>query len=186
MSKARILVPLAPGFEELEAVTIVDVLRRAGLEVVVAGLQPGPVRGSHDIALQPDAELSAVDGASFQMMVLPGGMPGAENLRRDPRVIALLKQLHAAGKHVAAICAAPMVLAEAGLLEGRPATAYPGFREKLAGANVVSDLRVVKAGKIVTSQGPGTAFEFALTLVRRLRGPDVERQVAGPLILPET
>jgi 4-methyl-5(b-hydroxyethyl)-thiazole monophosphate biosynthesis len=183
MATQRILVPLADGFEELEAVTIVDVLRRAGLDVVTAGLRAGPVRGAHGIAVQPDAELSKVDGASFQMMVLPGGMPGAENLKQDARVIALLRELHGSGRHVAAICAAPMVLAHAGLLTGQPATAYPGFREKLTGAKVVEDQRVVKAGRVTTSQGPGTALEFALALVRELRGGGVADELARGMLV---
>lgn len=174
MSKPkRVLVPLAEGFEEIEAVAIVDTLRRAGIEVVTAALQPSAallVAGAHGIHVRADAELGRVDGASFDMLVLPGGMPGTKHLREDARVIALVRQLHAAGKHVAAICAAPTVLAQAGVLEGVSATAFPGVRDQLAGAKVEHVQRVVKSGKLVTSQGPGTAIEFAIALVRELAG----------------
>jgi len=164
-----VLVPLAPGFEEIEAVTIVDVLRRAGVHVTVAGLAAGPVVGAHGLALSTDCSLDEVDAESVRMMVLPGGMPGATNLRDDERVVALLRELHASDRHVAAICAAPIVLARAGILEGVPATSYPGFESQLAGAELREE-RVVCADRVLTSRGPGTALEFALALVRELAG----------------
>ena len=111
-----ILVPLADGFEEIEAVTIIDVLRRADLSVLVAGLAPGPVRGAHGITMETDCALEEVEAASVGSIVLPGGMPGTTHLARDERVLRFVRTLHAAGKGVAAICAAPLVLAEAGIL----------------------------------------------------------------------
>jgi 4-methyl-5(b-hydroxyethyl)-thiazole monophosphate biosynthesis len=172
MAARRVLVPLAWGFEEIEAITIVDVLRRAGLEVVVASLEPGNVRGSHAIEVAPDVELAAVDPASFDVVVLPGGMPGTTNLAADARVLAAVRELHASGKTVAAICAAPLVLARAGLIGGVEVTSHPSVRSELGDAVVLDRPAVVVSGTIVTSQGAGTAMEFALALVARLVSAD--------------
>lgn len=168
------LVPLAPGFEEIEAVAIVDVLRRAGVSVTVASLGAADVRGAHEIIVRADATLDAVlaSGARFDAVVLPGGMPGATNLRDDARVIAALRDCAAHGGTAAAICAAPIALERAGLLAGRRATSYPSFREDLRSAAQVLDARVVEDGPIVTGSGPGTAIEFALALAARLAGAD--------------
>jgi 4-methyl-5(b-hydroxyethyl)-thiazole monophosphate biosynthesis len=179
----RVLVPLAEGFEEIEAVAIVDVLRRADVEVLVAGLTAGPVRGSHGIALETDVLLDDVDPASLAMVVLPGGQPGTDRLKGDPRVLAIVRQLESSGRTVAAICAAPMVLAEAGVLEGRQATSHPSVRDRLAGATVVAEPRVVRAGRVLTSQGPGTAIEFALEIVRELRGEERARGLGAAMLV---
>ncbi|MEW8585391.1 MAG: DJ-1 family glyoxalase III, partial [Candidatus Thiodiazotropha sp.] len=128
---ARVLVPLAQGCEELEAVTITDLLTRAGIEVVTAGLEAGPVKASRGITLLPDTTLDAVMDEAFDMMVLPGGLPGADHLDADPRIHELLQRLHRKGGFTAAICAAPKVLAGAGLLDGRRATSYPGVLDKM-------------------------------------------------------
>lgn len=180
-----VLVPLAEGFEEIEAVTIIDVLRRAGVEVCVAGLKPGAVRGAHGITLATDQALAEVDPATLRMLVLPGGMPGAKHLAQDERVLALVRALAASGRTVAAICAAPTVLARAGILEGRQVTAYPSFRGELAGAEVLAGPPVVRSGQVVTSQGVGTALEFALELVRELAGATrAEELRAAMLVAP--
>jgi 4-methyl-5(b-hydroxyethyl)-thiazole monophosphate biosynthesis len=165
----RVLVPLAEGFEELEAVTIIDILRRAGLEVVIASLADSPVSGSHGIRLEADAPLGALLEQQFDMIALPGGMPGAERLKQDPRIAALVRRLHRDGRPVAAICAAPMVLAAAGVLADRRATSYPGFLDGTAASTVVGDAVVVDRG-VITSRGPGTALDFALALVEELEG----------------
>ena len=123
---AKVLVPLADGCEELEAVTIIDLLRRAGIEVVTAGLKPGIVLASRGVRLVPDLTLDVALQEDYDMVVLPGGMPGASHLKADARIIELLKKMAAAQKFTAAICAAPMVLAEAGILDGKRATCYPG------------------------------------------------------------
>jgi protein deglycase len=177
-----VLVPLAPGFEEIEAVTIVDVLRRAEIEVRVAGLAPGPVRGAHGIELATDCTLAEVDPAELAMLVLPGGMPGTTNLRADARVLALVRALESTGRTVAAICAAPTVLAAAGVLEGRAATSHPSVRAQLAGASVLAQPRVVRSGPVVTSQGVGTALDFALALVEELRGAERARALRAALL----
>ena len=180
---ASVLIPLAPGFEDLEAVTLSDLLRRAGIEVVTAGLHPGIVTGSRGIRVEPDACLDDVLARDFDLIALPGGLPGAEHLRDDSRVQALLKRMAAAGRYTAAICAAPMALAQAGLLDGKQATAYPGVLDSLKLANTRgSGDAVVVDGKVVTSQGPGTAMDFALTLIELLKGAVVRRQVESGLV----
>jgi 4-methyl-5(b-hydroxyethyl)-thiazole monophosphate biosynthesis len=179
----RVLVPLAEGFEEIEATAVVDVLRRAGVEVVLAGLRPGPVTGSHGIALQTDATLDEVDPLGFDLIALPGGMPGTIHLMEDERVLAAVRTLHESGKTVAAVCAAPMVLARAGVVAGVPVTSHPSVREKLGDADVRADPRVVRSGRVVTSQGPGTAIEFALELVRELRGAEKADELAAAMLV---
>ncbi|MEX1994606.1 MAG: DJ-1 family glyoxalase III [Steroidobacteraceae bacterium] len=176
----RVLVPLAEGFEELEAVTIIDILRRAGIEVVVASLGGSPVAGAHGIRLAADTPLDALAGQEFDMIALPGGMPGAEHLRKDARIAGIIKHLHAAGRPVAAICAAPMVLAAAGVLDGRRATSYPGFLKDAVQTTVVNESVVVDRG-VITSRGPGTALDFALALVAELAGPAARQQIESGL-----
>ncbi len=176
----RVLVPLAEGFEELEAVTIIDILRRGGIEVVVASLAGSPVTGAHGLRISADTPLAALAEQEFDMIALPGGMPGAAHLKNDPRIARLVRQLHERGRPVAAICAAPMVLAAAGVLEGRRATSYPGFLEEPGGATVVGDAVVVDRG-VITSRGPGTALDFALTLVAALAGESVRTEIESGL-----
>jgi 4-methyl-5(b-hydroxyethyl)-thiazole monophosphate biosynthesis len=180
---AKVLVPLADGCEELEAVTIIDLLRRAGIEVVTAGLKPGIVKASRGVQLVPDMTLDAALHDDYDMVVLPGGMPGATHLKEDTRVLGLLRKMAAAGKYTAAICAAPMVLAEAGVLEGRQATSYPGFLDGLPGVSVRAEA-VVQDGKVLTSRGPGTAMDFALALVETLKGLATRQQVEAGLVRP--
>jgi 4-methyl-5(b-hydroxyethyl)-thiazole monophosphate biosynthesis len=172
----RVVVVLAEGFEEIEAVTPIDVLRRAGVEVVTAGVSGKRVLGSHGIVVEADTTLDALPPCDA--VILPGGMPGSDNLGKSEAVQALVRKTHAAGKHVAAICAAPaLALARSGVLEGKRATCYPGL-EKHFGAGVTrADERVVVDGKVVTSRGPGTALEFSLTLVEQL----VSKQKADEL-----
>jgi 4-methyl-5(b-hydroxyethyl)-thiazole monophosphate biosynthesis len=182
MSDHRVLVPLAPGFEEIEAVTIIDVLRRAGIAVVTAGLEPGAIAGSHGIAIVPDQSLDRVEGREFTAVVMPGGMPGSRRLRDDPRVQALLREFHEKAKVTAAICAAPIALGAAGILAGRRATSYPGFEGDL-GAGQVELAAVVEDGPVITSRGVGTALPFALALVRRFRGEEASRTLAAKLLV---
>lgn len=176
----RVLVPLAEGFEEIEAVTIVDLLRRAGIEVVVASLAGSPVTGSHGIRIAADTPLAALAEQDFDLIALPGGLPGAEHLKNDPRIADLLRRHRGKGRPVAAICAAPMVLAAAGLLDGRRATSYPGFLKDARGTRVVGDAVVADDG-VITSRGPGTALDFALALVAELAGPAVRDRIEAAL-----
>lgn len=176
----RVLVPLAEGFEELEAVTIIDILRRAGVEVVIASLSASPVTGAHGIRLAADKPLAALLEQDFDMIALPGGMPGAEHLKKDPRIADIARRLAAKGRPVAAICAAPMVLAAAGLLDGRRATSYPGFLKDAAKTSVTDEAVVVDGG-VITSRGPGTALDFALQLVETLEGIATRRTIESRL-----
>ncbi len=179
---AKVLVPLAPGCEELEAVTTVDILRRAGIEVITAGLVPGVVRASRGTVLVPDVALDEAMHHEYDMMVLPGGMPGSEHLKDDARIMALLKRMAAAGHYTAAICAAPMALHAAGLLEGKRVTSFPGVLDEMPGSHRYVHDAVVVDGKIVTSKGPGTAMDFALTLVELLVGRVKRDQVEADLV----
>ena len=180
---ARVLVPIAQGCEELEAVTIIDLLRRAGIEVVVAGLVPGIVKASRGTQLIPDITLDTALHEEYDMVVLPGGLPGAQHLKDDARIIALMQKMAATGRYTAAICAAPTVLAAAGVLSGKTATAYPGFLEKMNLPDVtLSTDAVVRDGRVITSRGPGTAMDFALSLVEILSGLDTRRQIESALV----
>jgi protein deglycase len=177
----KVLIPLAQGCEELEAVTMIDILRRAGIQVITAGLEPGTVRASRGTVLVPDTTLNEALQQDFDMVALPGGMPGAEHLKNDERIIALLQKLSSEGKFTAAICAAPMALHRAGLLEGKRATSFPGVLDALPGNHRYTSERVVVDGTIVTSRGPGTAMDFALRLVELLAGEPASAQVESAL-----
>jgi 4-methyl-5(b-hydroxyethyl)-thiazole monophosphate biosynthesis len=182
---SRVLVPLAEGFEEIEAVTVVDLLRRAGIEVHTASLDGPRVTGSHGIAVMADIALDAAAAGDYDMVVLPGGMPGAEHLKNDPRVISLLRRFAADGRYTAAICAAPSVLAHAGLLEERAATSFPGFLNASSAPGIqLRDEAVVVDGKVVTSRGAGTAMEFGLALIELLEGDAAMQRVRQRLQLP--
>lgn len=176
------MVPLADGFEEIEAATVVDVLRRAGLVVVTVGLDDGTVTGSHGIRVIPDMSLDHVDAGEAAAVVLPGGMPGAAALRDDERVRGLVRAVHDQGGIAAAICAGPIVLEAAGLLEGRRGTAYPDYTDELS-CTVVDDHAVVVDGRLVTSRGPGTALAFALCLVGLMAGKAKETELAEALLV---
>lgn len=179
-----VLIPLAHGFEDLEAVTLIDLLRRAGFAVVTAGLQPGLILGSRGTRVQPDATLDEAMNHDYDLIALPGGLPGADHLRDDARIQTLLRRMAEAGKYTAAICAAPMALARAGLLDGKRATAYPGVLDNLelpASTRKLGDAVVVD-GRVVTSRGPGTAMDFALTLIELLAGADKRQQVEAGLV----
>ena len=179
---ARVLVPLAPGCEELEAVTVIDLLRRADVEVVVAGLTPGPVKASRGTVLLPDKLLEEILDESFDMVVLPGGLPGAELLEQDSRVRQILMNTYQQDGLVAAICAAPKVLAATGLLDNRHATAYPGVLDPEQFPTVFVSTQAVEIdGNVITSRGPGTAMDFALTLIECLCGAAKKEQVATQL-----
>lgn len=179
--RTKILVPIADGIEEMEAVTIIDVLRRAGAEVTVASVDGLEVTASRGVGLVADVQIAQCVGSEYACIALPGGMPGAEHLRDSEPLTDLLHAQHKAGRWIAAICASPVVvLAHHGLL-ARYATCHPAFADRLPDATRV-DQRVVVDGHCVTSRGPGTALEFALELVRRLFGPDMAVKVAEPML----
>lgn len=182
----KALIPLAAGCEELEAVTLIDLLRRAGIEVVVAGLAPGPVIASRGTVLVPDTTLAAVADQSFDLVVLPGGLPGADHLAADPLLRGVLQRQNREQGLTAAICAAPKVLAAAGLLAGKSVTCYPGSLDASAHPDVnVLSAPVVTDGTIVTSRGPGTAMDFALVLIERLAGKQRRDEVEAKLLRPD-
>lgn len=174
--------PLAPGFEEIEALTVVDILRRADIEVVIAGLLPGPISGAHAISVVPDTTIDAVNADSFDMIVLPGGQPGTDNLNADPRVHTLLKEFRAKKRLIGAICAAPIVLAAAGLLNGKKATCYPSYTGRLHGG-IYENTTVVSDDCIITSQGVGTAIAFGLALVTRLTSQATSDSIARAMLV---
>jgi 4-methyl-5(b-hydroxyethyl)-thiazole monophosphate biosynthesis len=176
----KVLIPMAGGCEELEAVTLINIFRRAGLTVVTAGLGAAgePVKCARGTVIIPDADLDQALVADYDLLVLPGGQPGTNNLLRDARIIKLVQEMQRQDRYVAAICAAPMVLGKAGILTGRRATSYPGCLDGmgLTGVNYLED-PVVVDGKIITSRGPGTAMDFALKLVEIMAGVTVRQQV---------
>ncbi|MFQ5468886.1 MAG: DJ-1 family glyoxalase III [Gammaproteobacteria bacterium] len=182
---ASVLVPIAQGCEELEAVTVIDLLRRAKIDVTTAGLDDQPVKASRGTVLVPDTALDEALTQSFDMIILPGGLPGADHLDSDSRIHAILQSMARAGKYVAAICAAPKVLAHAGLLNNRSATSFPGTLENTGIDNIqISVDPVVVDDNIITSRGPGTAMDFALTLIETLVGKSVRDQVESTLQRP--
>lgn len=167
---AQVCVLLADGCEEIEAVTIVDVLRRARVDVRTLALGSRlEVKGAHGIKFLADSTLEEAKNQDWEMVILPGGQPGADTLRDDPRVASLLEKQLGQKRYIAAICAAPIALGKYGMLKERRATCYPGYEDQLQGAVHVSE-RVVIDGPIITSRGPGTAMEFAFELVTILKG----------------
>jgi len=174
---------LAKGFEEIEAVTVVDILRRGGVPIKTVSLEPQlEVTGSHSITIKADLLFEEADYESCEMMVFPGGMPGTTNLLNHRELMETMVRHAVSGKPVAAICAAPMLFGQAGLLKGKRATIYPGMEDELIGAMVSSE-HVVIDGNIITSKGPGTAMDFALALVGFVKGQETQEKLKGGLIL---
>ena len=181
-SAPSVLVPLAQGCEELEAITITDLLTRAGIKVITAGLDDQVVIASRGMKLVPEKQLMEVLEDDFDMIVLPGGLPGADHLNNDPRIQTIVKKLAANNKYTAAICAAPRVLATAGLLEGKHATSFPGALDQFPVNNMTYEEKsVVIDGNIITSRGPGTAMDFTLTLIELLMDKEKRDEVEAGL-----
>ncbi|HOW58310.1 MAG TPA: DJ-1/PfpI family protein [Candidatus Omnitrophota bacterium] len=182
MAKTAIVI-LAEGFEEVEALAPVDVLRRAGVRVMIAGLTDKIVTSSRGIKVQTDILFK--DSQELpDALILHGGVPGAENLSQSPDLADFIKKMNKAGKIVAAICAAPaVVLAPTGILDGKTATCYPGCESNFSKATVHSKDRVVADGPIITSQGPGTALEFSLEIVRQLVSEDMARNLREKMLI---
>ena len=178
-----VLVVLAEGFEEMEAVAPIDILRRAGVNVTVASVSGAVVKGAHGIAVQADVELADTAGRAFDMIVLPGGIPGANNLAASPLLGEMLKKQHGEGRTIAAICAAPaVVLHPLGLLGGQKASCYPSFQQDLDEANR-TDERLTVGEKLITAAGPGVAVEFALALVEFLKGREKADELAAGMLV---
>ena len=169
---------LANGFEEIEALCPLDLLRRAGLQVTTVGIGGDLIKGSHGIAVQADMPDTMYRDSKPDMVILPGGMPGSKNLDESRIVDSALRAAASSGGYLAAICAAPMVLGKRGYLEGKNATCFPGFEEYLEGATLApEDVRVVTDGKVITAAGMGVALEFGLALVRVLKGNDAAEKL---------
>ncbi|MGD0283516.1 MAG: DJ-1 family glyoxalase III [Dissulfurispiraceae bacterium] len=179
---AQVAVLLADGFEEVEAMAIVDILRRADITVVIAGLHTGHIESARHVKVIPDTTIDAIHADNFDMLVLPGGQPGADNLNADQRVKGLVREFHDKGKLTGAICAAPYVLANAGVLEGRQVTAYPTYENRLGNARYM-DENVVSDGHILTSKGPGTALQFGIAIVEKLIGRERAEAIKEAMLL---
>lgn len=180
----RTLVFLADGFEEIEALTVVDYLRRAGVEVQTVSVHDRDVvKGAHAISVVADVLLSGLDQeAVYDAMVLPGGLPGAHHLRDDERVIELIQAQAGAGRLVAAICAAPIVLEKAGLTQGKEGTSYPGFEGELS-FDAYSQAITVSDGNLITARGPAAAVYFALEIIAYLLGTEAAEKIKGDILL---
>ncbi len=180
---SRALVPLAQGCEELEAITITDLLVRAGVEVTTVGLDDQAVTASRGTRIIPDTNIDTILNQTYDLIVLPGGLPGANHLRDDERVQALLKKHARNDKFIGAICAAPQALAAAGILNNKKATAYPGVLEAINNDLIdITSSAVEVDGMVITSRGPGTAIDFALTLIELLEGAEKREEINKQLV----
>ncbi len=178
----KICIPLAKGFEEIEAVTLIDVFRRAGFDVTVCSLNGLHAQGSHGIVVATDMLMDQALEITWDAVILPGGMPGATNLRDDPRIGKLLGSVSSAGGYIGAICAAPIVLSRHGYIKGRKVTSFPAFAAQMEGAEYSED-RVVFDGKLLTSRGPGTAMEFALAITELLAGKEKADELTKQMLV---
>lgn len=180
---SRVYVFLADGFEEVEGLTVVDLLRRAGAEVVTVSIKETEkkVTTSHGITLFTDALFEETDFSDGDMLVLPGGMPGTLNLGGYQPLVELLQKFYAEGRKIAAICAAPSIFGDLGFLKGKCATCYPSFEERLLDARI-SQNPVVTDGNVTTSRGVGTAIDFALSLITQLEGKEKAEEIAKSIV----
>ena len=178
----KVLLPLATGFEEIEALTVVDILRRGDVEVVTASLDASAlVEAAHGVKVVPDISLSAIDPFEFDAIVLAGGNPGYINLRNDATVLEVVKKMYEAGKIIAAICGAPTTPSDLGILKERVVTSHPSVKDEIE-AREYSEDRVVVDEKLITSRSPGTAMEFAFKLLEVMKGCDVAEAVNGGVL----
>jgi len=177
----KVVVPLTEGFEEIEFNAIVDILRRADIDVTTAGLREGLIEGAHKVKVMADTSIDKIIPNDFDAIVLPGGYPGFVKLGEDKRVLKLVQEMDKAGKYVSAICGAPAVFAKAGILKGRKATIHPAVKEQLTDAQFVEE-RVVVDGKLITSQAPGTVIEFVLKIVELLAGEDKMKKIKADML----
>ena len=176
-----VYVLLAEGFEEVEALTPVDLLRRAGVDAKLVGVTGEMVPGTHGIGIQTDLTMDQADWDQAEMIVLPGGMPGTNNLYADKRVTDAVRKCYDEGKYVAAICAAPTILADLGLLKGKRVTCYPAMEKEIQGA-VITRAPVTVDGNLITSRGVGTAIDFALELIQILEGRAKAEEIAESIV----
>lgn len=178
----RVLVPLATGTEEMEAVIVIDILRRARWTVVVAGVDDGLLTASRGVRLMPDEPWRSITPSEFDILMIPGGGPGVERFLQFPPLLDAIREFHQAGKWIGAVCAGPLTLQAAGILAGKKATCHPGVAERLTVTRRLDD-RTVVDGRLITSQGAGTTFEFALTLVSLVESPAKAKSIADSIVL---
>lgn len=179
----KVLIPLAPGCEEMEAVILIDTLRRAGWEVVAAAIEDGPVRCSRGVRILADARWRELDPIEFDLLVIPGGKSGTERLLEESALLEAVRIFDLAEKPIAAICAGPLVLEAAGVLAGRCYTSHPSVADEFQDGERVASPAVVEDGHIITSQGPGTTFAFALALVARWEGREKAEAMARAMLV---
>nr|MBP3724706.1 DJ-1/PfpI family protein [Campylobacter sp.] len=177
----KVAVILADGFEEIEAMSILDILRRGGVEALAVGLENTQIKGAHGLEIISDVIFESVNFANIDMIVLPGGLPGSEHLAKSAKLQAKLKQLKSSNKKIAAICAAPWALKSAEVLGGSY-TCYPGFEAKINHLGYTDTQNVIIDGNIITSKGPATAMEFALVLLKELEGETKFKEVKAGLL----
>lgn len=177
----KVVVALAEGFEEIEAVAVVDVMRRAGLKVDIAGIGGEYIEGANAMVLKSDLDIATVLADDYDMIVLPGGFGGTDVLANDERVQTLLKAMNVEGKLIGAICAAPLALQKAGILEG-DFTCYPSVEQNIQNSNYTDAKAVVISGNVITSRGPGTAICFGLEIVKKLCGVETYEQLREGLL----
>ena len=179
---SKIVIPISNGFEEIEAISIIDICRRANIEVVIAGVEALETIGAHNIKVTADCKIEEVKGNDFDLIVLPGGLPNAFTLADNEHVQRLLKEFKASDKYIAAICAAPYALHKAEVLN-KDYTCYPSFEQKIVPENYISNQNVVKDGKVITSRGPATAMEFALEIVKLIKGDEIYEELREGLLI---
>ena len=180
----KVAVYFATGYEEVEALAVVDVLRRGGVDVSMVGVTGKSVASARQISINMDQTIDEVNHDEIDMMVLPGGIPGVDNVKANETLIQNLKAFKKEGKWIAAICAGPTILGELGLLEGEKATCYPGCEDALVGATVVNE-RTVISNKIITGKGAGAALEFGLAILSVIKGEEAAHKIAKAMIVTE-
>ena len=178
---AKVCIPLATGFEDIEAITLIDVIRRGGIEVVTAGVGGEIIESAHNVKVIADTTIDKIDADDFDLVVLPGGLPGATNLAKSEEVKNLLRAMDEKDKYVGAICAAPIALKEAGVLKDKY-TAYPGWESNIRKEGYISDQKVVEDKNVLTSKGPATAICFGLEIVKKFAGEETYNQLKAGLL----
>lgn len=174
---------LGTGFEETEAVTPLDLLRRAGVDVQTVGLNGKIIYSSHGIGIETDIEIGQMDLTDVEMVVIPGGLGGVASIRACREAMDALKFAADNGKFVAAICAGPTVLADLGITDGKNATCYPGCEEGMGGANMIENTAAVRDGRIITGTSAGTAIPFGLALIEALKGSEIAEKIAKQIVI---
>lgn len=179
----KVVIVLAEGFEEIEALTPIDILRRAGLDVTIAGVGSTLITGAHKVKVACDVEVSAIENNNFSCIVLPGGMPGAGNLKNSSSVVKLIKSINQAKGLVCAICASPaIILAPLGILEGKEAVCYPGMEACAPDVNFVKGLSVCQRENVITAAGPGCASDFSFCIVEALTGTEISKKLKHDMV----